>query len=297
MFNYRTSTSYRIFTLANYLFLTVLALSCVLPLIHVLMVSFSSAQAVAAGRVGLWPIDFTWASYESVFAKKAYLLAFLVSLKRIALGVPINMLLAVTLAYALSKESRQFRFRTFYAWLFVATILFEGGLVPYYIIVKQTGLINSLWALVIPNALNVFNVILLLNFFRSLPKELEESATIDGANHWTVLWRIFVPISLPGLATILLFTIISHWNSWFDGLIFMNNPDGYPLQTYLQTHVIQKNANISEMSEEELRQYFRINERTARAAQIFVAALPILLIYPFLQKYFMKGIVLGSVKE
>lgn len=293
--SYRQSIGYRLFTIGNMVFLTLLAFSCLFPLIHVFSVSLSSAQAVSAGVVKLWPVDFTLASYETVFTKKAFLQAFGVSLNRVVLGTSISMVLMTLLAYPLSKDNKQFRLRTGYAWFFVFTIIFGGGLIPTYMVVKSTGLIDSIWALVIPTAVPVFNVVLLLNFFRNLPKELEESAKLDGANHWTILWRIYVPVSLPALATVFLFTVIGHWNSWFDGLIFMNQPEHYPLQTYLQTSIVSK--DLSQMSAQEVEKFFRVNDRTGRAAQIFVAALPILLAYPFLQRFFMKGIVLGSVKE
>ncbi|MDF2725484.1 MAG: transporter permease [Paenibacillus sp.] len=293
--SYRQSIGYRLFTMGNMVFLTLLAFTCLFPIVHVLSVSLSSAQAVSAGAVKLWPVDFTLASYESVFAKKAFLQAFGVSLKRVVLGTSISMILMILLAYPLSKDNKQFRLRTVYAWIFVFTIIFGGGLIPYYMVVKTTGLIDTIWALVIPSAVPVFNVVLLLNFFRNLPKELEESAKLDGANHWTILWRIYVPVSLPALATVFLFTVIGHWNSWFDGLVFMNQPENYPLQTFLQTSIVSK--DLSQMSAQEAEKFFHVNDRTGRAAQIFVAALPILLAYPFLQRFFMKGIVLGSVKE
>jgi len=291
----RSSTGYQIFSVLNYIFLTLIALSCIFPLIHVLSLSFSSASAVAAGQVKLWPVEFTTASYQSVFGKKEFLTAFFVSIQRLLLGVTINMVLVILLAYPLSKESKQFRMRTVYVWFFVFTMLFSGGLIPQYIFVKETGLIDTLWALVLPSAVPVFNVVLLLNFFRGLPKELEESAKLDGAGHLTILWRIFTPISMPAIATILLFTIVGHWNSWFDGLIYMNQPEHYPLQTFLQTNVITK--QLTQMTAQEAELYLRINDRTGRAAQIFVAALPVMIVYPFLQRFFMKGIVLGSVKE
>jgi len=291
----RSSTGYQTFSVLNYIFLTIIAISCIFPLIHVLSISFSSASAVAAGQVKLWPVEFTTASYQSVFGKKEFLTAFFVSIQRLLLGVTVNMVLVILLAYPLSKESKQFRMRTVYVWFFVFTMLFSGGLIPQYIFVKETGLIDTLWALVLPSAVPVFNVVLLLNFFRGLPKELEESAKLDGAGHLTILWRIFTPISMPAIATILLFTIVGHWNSWFDGLIYMNQPEHYPLQTFLQTNVITK--QLSQMTAQEAEQYLRISDRTGRAAQIFVAALPVMVVYPFLQRFFMKGIVLGSVKE
>jgi putative aldouronate transport system permease protein len=205
------------------------------------------------------------------------------------------MFLTVTLGYALSKEVKDFRMRTVYAWYFVFTILFSGGLIPWYLTIKYTHLLDTIWALVIPGAVTVFNVILLLNFFRGLPKELEESSFIDGASHWTTLWKISLPLSMPSIATVTLFTVVGHWNSWFDGLMLMNSPSHYPLATYLQTAVIQQ--DFANMRAEDVKTLSQISDRTTRAAQIFIGALPIIAAYPFLQKYFMTGLVMGSVKE
>ncbi|RAV17866.1 carbohydrate ABC transporter permease [Paenibacillus contaminans] len=292
---HRMTAGYRMFTVLNTIFLAGLAFLCMFPLIHILAVSFSSASAVAAGEVKLWPVDFTAVAYENVFGKKEYLTAFAVSGKRIVLGTLLNMALTVLLAYPLSKEAHQFRWRTFYAWFFVFTILFSGGLIPWYMVIKEVGLLDTIWALVIPSAVPVFNVILMLNFFRGLPKELEESAKIDGAGHFTIMMRIMVPLSLPSLATVLLFSMVGHWNSWFDGLILMNKPEHYPLQSFLQTIVIQLDPQFLSSQEAEIQAL--LSDRTSRAAQIFVAAFPILIVYPFLQRFFVKGIVLGSVKE
>ncbi|WP_309118521.1 carbohydrate ABC transporter permease [Paenibacillus sp.] len=285
----------RLFLGVNYAVLAALALLCLLPLIHVLAISFSSSQAATAGLVKLWPVEFTVSSYEFVLAKPAFTQSIGVSLQRVLLGVLVNMLLTVLIAYPLAKEAKKFPYRTAYVWFFVITMLFHGGLIPLYMTVKYTGIMNTLWALVLPNAVPVFNVVLLLNFFRGLPKELEEAAFMDGAGHWTTLWRVMVPLSAPALATITLFATVGHWNAWFDGLIFMNSPDNYPLQSYLQTVVI--NRDLSLVSSSDLKALAEVSDRTAKAAQIFLGALPILLVYPFLQRFFMKGIVLGSVKE
>lgn len=280
---------------ANFTFLTFTSLLCLAPLIHVLAISFSSSHAAAAGSVFFWPVNFTLSSYTFVFGKNEFLTAGVISFQRVILGTFINMLLTIMIAYPLSKEVSQFRMRTIYVWYFVITILFSGGLIPLFMTVKMTGLIDTIWALILPGAVPVFNVVLLLNFFRNLPNALEESAKIDGAGQWLILWRIYLPLSMPALATITLFAMVGHWNSWFDGLIFMNRPENYPLQSYLQTIVIQR--DLSFLSPEDLLAISEISERTTKAAQIFVALLPILLVYPFLQKYFVKGIVLGSVKE
>lgn len=286
--------SRKLFHVFNYSFLIVLAFLCLFPIIQVLAVSFSSSSAAAAGRVTLWPVDFNFASYRYILNKPEFIQSFGITLQRIVLGFAINMIMSVICAYPLSKEVKNFKFRTLYAWYFIVTILFSGGLIPWYLTINETGLIDSIWALVLPSAVPVFSVILLLNFFRGLPKEIEESAFMDGAGHWRVLWQIYVPLSLPSLATISLFTLVGHWNNWFDGLILMNFPEKYPLSTYLQLMVI--NSSPMKMDSMNLNQFAEISDRTTRAAQIFLGALPILAVYPFLQRFFVKGIVLGSVK-
>ncbi|MBP1962292.1 putative aldouronate transport system permease protein [Paenibacillus aceris] len=284
-----------LFLMINYLFLGALSLLCILPMLHILALSFSSGSAAAAGTVSLWPVEFTTAAYENILNKPQYFTAFLITMQRVVLGTSISMLLTVLAAYPLSKEPGHFRFRTVYAWYFVITILFSGGLIPWYMTIKATGLIDTIWALVLPGAVPVFNVILLLNFYRGLPKELEESAKMDGANQFVTLFRIYFPLSAPALATIGLFTIVGHWNSWFDGLVLMNRPEHYPLQTFLQTVIIKKDFRF--ISSDDLDILKQLSDRTSTAAQIFVAAFPILMIYPFLQRFFIKGIVMGSVKE
>ncbi|MFD0715025.1 carbohydrate ABC transporter permease [Paenibacillus sp. GCM10027626] len=291
----RLTIGRKVFVSLNYTILTLLSLLCLMPLIHVLAISFSSSAAATGGLVKLWPVEFTLSSYQFVTAKPAFLASLGVTLQRVGIGLAINMVLTILVAYPLSKEVHKFPYRTLYVWIFVITILFQGGLIPLYMTVKYTGVMDTIWALVLPGAVPVFNVVLLLNFFRALPKELEEAAFMDGAGHFTTLWRIIVPLSAPALATLTLFATVGHWNAWFDGLIFMNAPEKYPLQSYLQTVVI--NRDISLMSSTDMKSLAEVNDRTAKAAQIFLGALPILLVYPFLQRFFMKGIVLGSVKE
>ncbi|QGQ97260.1 carbohydrate ABC transporter permease [Paenibacillus psychroresistens] len=288
------SWSGTVFSVFNYTFLILIAAACLLPMINVLAISFSSSTAESAGLVKLWPIDFTLKSYQFVLNKPEFITAFLISLKRVAVGVPVNMLLTILIAYPLSKDKRIFRYRNTYAWYFVITILFSGGLIPWFMTIKATGIMDTFWALILPGAVPVFNVILMLNFFKSLPPELDESALMDGASAWQTLWKIALPLSMPAVATLTLFCIVTHWNSWFEGLILMNNPIHYPLQSYLQTVVV--NRDISLLSSADQVTLATVSERTSRAAQVFVATLPVLLVYPFLQKYFAEGIMLGSVK-
>lgn len=269
----------------------------IIPFVHLLSISLSSNTAAMAGEVKLWPVDFTWDAYVYLGEKVEFFRSLIVSVERVVLGSAVNMLLIFITAFPLSKSNDQFRFRTVYVWIFAVTMFFGGGLIPTYIIVKDTGLLDSIWALILPGALNVWNMVLMLNFFRSIPKELDEAATIDGAGHWRVLWQIYLPISLPSIATIGLFTIVGHWNAWFDGILYLNSPDKYPLQTYLSTLIMSLNAQMSSMSVEQLKVMENLSEKTIRMAQIFMGALPIMVVYPFLQKYFVKGMTVGSVKE
>ncbi|AEI40780.1 carbohydrate ABC transporter permease [Paenibacillus mucilaginosus] len=292
------SAPYRWFLRFNYAVLTVLALLCLFPLVNILAISFSSSGAVAAGKVTFWPVDWTLSSYTYMMENRQFTGSFLISLTRVALGTAVNLILTILVAYPLSKDARTFRSRTAYAWIFVFTMLFGGGLIPTYLVVKETGMLNSVWALILPGAVPIFNVLLMLNFFRGLPKELEEAAWMDGAGHFRTLWSVYLPVSLPSIATVTLFTVVGHWNAWFDGMIYMKSPEHYPLATYLQS-MLQQQLNVTTttgMSLEEADRLSRVSDRTTQASQIFLSVVPILVLYPFLQRYFVKGLVVGSVK-
>ncbi|WP_438351887.1 carbohydrate ABC transporter permease [Paenibacillus sp. FA6] len=294
---HKQSISRKLFIVFNTLLLTLITIIGIIPFVHLLSISLSSNTAAMAGEVSLWPVGFSWDAYIYLGEKVEFFRSLWVSVKRVVLGSAVNLLLVFITAFPLSKSNDQFKFRTLYVWIFAITLFFGGGLIPTYIIVKNTGLIDSIWALILPGALNVWNMVLMLNFFRAIPKELDEAARIDGAGHWRVLWQIYLPVSLPSIATIGLFTIVGHWNSWFDGILYMNSPDKYPLQTYLSTLIMSINAQMSSMSIEQLKVMENLSEKTIRTAQIFMGALPIMMVYPFLQKYFVKGMTVGSVKE
>lgn len=289
------STSYTIFTIFNYLFLGFLGIICILPLVHILAVSFSGSAPANANLVTFLPIDFTLDAWEKTLGNDRFLKSLWNGIFRTALGTFISLSCMVLAAYSLSKEDSEFKGRKFYVYFFIFIMLFNGGLIPTYILIQNLNLINTIWALVLPTAINVFNLILLLNFFRTgVPKTLEEAAFMDGAGHFRILFSIYLPISLPAIATIGLFTMVGQWNSWFDGLIYLNDADKYPLSTFLQTVIVQEDLSQMNVDPSEMK---NLSERTSKSAQIFIGALPILLVYPFLQKYFVKGIVLGSVKE
>lgn len=270
------------------------ALMCFLPLMNVFALSLSSNTAALAGEVMFWPVDFTFDSYEYVADRAAFWQSMLVSIKRLALGVPINILLTILSAYPLSKENNRFRGRTIYAWFFFITMLINGGLIPRYMVIKETGLLGSIWALILPGAVGVFNIVLMMNFFRQIPQEMEEAALVDGAGQWRILFQIYLPAATASLATITLFITVGHWNEWFDGIILMKKTTQYPLQSYLHTVVVEKDLSLSATADWQM--LASVSEETVKAAQIFLAALPIMLVYPFLQKYFAKGLTVGSVK-
>ncbi len=290
----KTSLGRKIFLVADYLFLAAAALMCLLPLINVLAVSLSSSNAAAAGYVKLWPVEFTLSSYEYALTKPQFLTAFWISVKRVALGYVITMVAIILTAYPLSKEKTTFHARGKYAWIFIVTMMFGGGLIPTYMTIRYLGMLDTIWALVLPTAVPIFNVVLMMNFFRSIPHEIEEAAFIDGAGHFKTLITIYLPLSLPSLATVSLFVVVNHWNSWFDGIIYMNHTYNYPLQSYLRTIII--NPDLQSMTGSEELVMSEISDRTFKSAQIFLGALPILCVYPFLQKYFMSGLTMGSVK-
>lgn len=286
----------KIFDMFNITILTLIGLICLFPFINIFAISLSKASYVEAGYVTLWPKGFTLGSYSFVVENVKFWTAFKVSLIRLAVGLPLNMVVMILTAYPLSKPTSDFHARTAFSWLFVFTMMFGGGLIPTYLVVMNLGLLNSIWALVLPNILSVGNMILLMNFFRSIPREMEEAARIDGAGVMRTLTSIVLPVAKPGLATVALFRIVSHWNSWFDGMIYMKTSVKYPLQTYLRTLVVDFESLITESMRGHGELLAMMNARTGRAAQLFVATVPIILVYPFLAKYFASGLVMGSVK-
>ena len=290
------TTGQQIFAVINYGILILASLMCILPFVHLLAVSFSESAAVSAGKVGLWPVNFTLQSYSFAFSNGKFVKALLVSLERVALGVGVNMVLMILTAYPLSRSKAQLLGRNIYMAYFVVTMIVSGGLIPTYLVTTKLGLLNSIWALILPSALNVYNMIILMNFIRNLPEELEEAARIDGAGTMTILRTIVLPLMKPALATVGLFSIISHWNDWFSGMIYMQSPEKYPLQTYLQTLLKSFEELLKTADGDYMQLISRMNVRTGRAAQLFLGAIPVMLIYPFLQKYFTDGLVLGSVK-
>ena len=291
------SRANRIFHFVNIFILAVVSLLCVLPFINLLAISFSDSAAVAAGAVGFTPVDFTLSAYEYALKGGKFIRALFISFERVFLGVGLNLILMVLTAYPLSKTRKKVAGRNIYMVYFVITMLVSGGMIPTYLVVTGLGLKDTIWALILPGALPVYNMVILMNFMRGIPEEIEEAAAIDGASPFQILTRVLLPILKPALATVGLFCIVTHWNDWFSGMIYMNNPDNYPLQTYLQSLLQNFEQLLRTQSSQDIQALLaQMDARTGRAAQLFLGAIPVMVIYPFLQKYFTKGLVLGSVK-
>ena len=218
------------------------------------------------------------------------------SLVRTFLGTMINLVLMVLTAYPLSKEKNRLMGRNIYMAYFVFTMLFGGGMIPTYLVVSRAGLKDTIWSMILPGALPVYNMVILMNFIRGLPDELQEAARIDGASEFQLLYKVMIPLLKPALATVGLFCIVGHWNDWFSGVIYLNDRAKYPLATYMQS-LLRSFESLMRQAGSDYRQLAsQINVRTGRAAQLFLGALPVMLVYPFLQKYFTTGLTLGSVK-
>lgn len=286
-----------IFNIFNYVFITAMLLTCLVPLLHILALSFSEASYTDSNMITFIPKGFTLAAYKYVIENEMFWQSFGVTIERLLIGVPLGMLLTILAAYPLSKSEQYFRPRKIYMWLFMFVMIFNAGLVPTYLLIKDLQLMDTIWALVLPTGVNVFNIVLMMNFFRGIPHEIEESALVDGAHQYTILWKLYLPLAKPSIATIALFTFMAHWNSWMDGRIYMNSIRNYPLQTYLQ-NVLQSSDQVLLNSNnlQNLIERMAVSGQNLRAAQLFISMIPLLLIYPFLQKYFTAGLVMGSVK-
>ncbi|MEI7026092.1 carbohydrate ABC transporter permease [Paenibacillus sp. y28] len=280
----------RIFDGVNYLLLTIIALVTIIPFIYVLAVSFTAPHIVAQGGFILWPKEFSISAYTYIFSTNTLMRALGVSIYVTVIGTLINLIFTSLLAYPLSRPQLKGRQIMLMAVLF--TMLFSGGLIPTYYVVKAMGLINTLWSLMIPTAISAFNLIVLKNFFQQIPDGLEDSAKIDGCNDVGVLFRIVLPLSMPAMATFGLFYAVDHWNKYFNAVMYINDNVKWPVQVLLREIVINANSRVGDTSIEET----EIQPLTIKMAVIVFATLPILLVYPFLQKHFAKGVMLGSVK-
>ncbi|MFC5447682.1 carbohydrate ABC transporter permease [Paenibacillus aestuarii] len=286
----------RTFEVVNVILLGLLLVSCLYPLWYTFCVSISDKSAANAGLVTIYPIGFSLTSYKEIINDRLFLNSFWISIQRTVLGTVFSMLVTVLMAYPLARPQREFKMRNTFMWILVFCMLFNGGLIPWYLTIQHYGLINTIWALVLGGGVPIFNVILIMNFFRNLPKDLSEAAIVDGAGPWSTLFRIYIPCSIPVLAAVALFISVYHWNEFFNGLVLMNTSDKYPLQTYIQQLVVNIPVGTN-LTPEQYKKLSELSNRTLNAAKVFIAMVPMLIVYPFLQKYFVSGIMLGAVKE
>lgn len=282
----------RIFNITNATILTIIALITILPFIHVLGSSFATGAEIASKRFLLFPTKFTLSAYKYIFSTDTVIKALMVSIFVTVVGTLWSMLLSTLTAYGLSRKDLVGR--RYIMFFIIFTMLFNGGIIPTFIVVQQTGLLDSLAALIIPVSINVFNMIILKTFFQNLPSGLEESAKIDGASDFGILFRIVIPCSLPAIATISLFYAVTYWNTYMHAILYLSDAGKWPVQVLLRQIVVLAtgiNYDSAEFTD------VPPPSQSVKMAVIVVATIPVLLVYPFLQKHFAKGALLGSIKE
>ncbi|MBU7317935.1 carbohydrate ABC transporter permease [Paenibacillus oleatilyticus] len=291
----KQSVADRIFSVTVYAVLGLTALLVLYPLFFVLIASVSSPQLVLSGDIWLWPRDITWRGYEKLFANEEIMRGYGNTMLYTAVGTAVNLAMTVAGAFPLSR--RDFIGRQWMAGLMVFTMFFSGGLIPTYLLIKQLGLLNTFWVMIVPGAVSVWNIILMRTFFQNgLPFELQEAAAIDGCTNLRILWRIVLPLSAPILAVMVLFYSVGHWNAYFQALIYLSDRDKYPLQLILREILVQgETKDMVDVSEGSLSGSV-LDVESIKYAAVIVANLPVLLLYPFLQKYFVKGVMVGAIK-
>ncbi len=288
----------RIRIVVIYLIVILLGFMCLFPLWNIVCISFSGSAAVMGNRVRMVPIDFNTEAYKKIMEDAQFWRSFGISVIRVAISLVLNMVLIVLTAYPLTKTKYEFKGRNIYMYILIFAMLFSGGMIPVYMVVKNLGLLNTIWALILPGAVPVFSVIMVMNFFNGIPKALGEAATIDGANPLQILTRVYIPCSKPVLATVALFSIVGNWNDFMSGMIYNTKVKNYPLMTYVQSLTVNIESLVKGgASGDALASAMKLSNKSLDAAKIIVAVVPLLMIYPLLQKYLITGIVMGSVKE
>lgn len=275
-----------------YLFLSLLVV--IYPIIYIISSSFSSASAVSTGRVVLWPVEFSLEGYEAVFKHDGILTGYMNSLFYAVVGTSINMLMTILSAYVLSRKN--FPFKKLLIFLFVFSMLFDGGLIPHYMLNSSLNLVNTRWVMLIPGAISIYNLIIAKNFFETnIPYELYEAAEIDGSSHIKFLYKIAVPLSKSIIAVLVLFYAITHWNSYFNAFIYLSDEKLYPLQIVLRDILVTNSVDSMVIDPEAMAAKQGLAD-LLKYSLIIVASVPCMIVYPFVQKHFVKGALIGSVK-
>lgn len=291
----KASAGEKVFAVGNIVFFSLFGLTTLFPFLNLIAKSLSSEAAVVSGQVNLFPVGLQFGTYKYVASNALFLNALKVSLLVTVLGTFCALFMTALAAYPLSKP--RLRGRKFFILMYVFTMLFSGGLIPNYLLLRGLGLIDQLPVLFLPAMISVYNMLIIKSHFENLPDSLEESAKLDGASNLAILWRIILPLSLPVFATIGLFYAVQFWNDYFTSLVYINSPDLKPLQLYLkELFVSSSDAFLRSGNHVNVDAAMNASPQSIQAASILLATLPILLVYPFLQKYFVKGVLIGSVK-
>lgn len=272
----------------------IFSLTCLLPFVNVAAVSLSSKSAILRGAVGFWPVEFETTAYEAIFSDKSMIRSLIFTVIITVVYTVIAMVMTVLIAYPLTKK--RLRGRNFFSFMALFTMYFSGGIIPHYLNIKDLGLMNTPWALILPGVLSTYNMIILKSFFQTLPSELEEAAIIDGANDFQVLWKVYLPLSMASLATLTLFYAVGKWNSFQDALYYIQNKAYQPLQLKLY-HIIKGSQAVDVAALEGGASTVATSvSESIEPASIIFATLPILVVYPFVQRYFVAGVTIGAVK-
>ena len=280
------------FDLINRVFLLLVAAACLLPFIYVAAASLTTPEELLVKRIVFFPSKVTFAAYQYIFSSKIIPQSLLVSIFITVFGTLINISMTALMAYPLSRKN--LRGRRYLLLMVVFTMLFNGGMIPTYLVVSSLNLLNSFWALWLPTAISAFNLILMKNFFQEIPNELIEAVKIDGGNDWQILTKVILPLSLPAIAAFSLFYAVGHWNAFFNAILYIKDADRWPIQVWLRQIVLLSSGGFSDASVMSEVEY--IPSVNTQYAVIIFATVPVLMIYPFVQKYFAKGVLVGSIK-
>lgn len=290
----RHSTNWDLaFHIFNYLIIGLLTFACIYPFLNTLANAFSSSHAIQSGKVVLWPVDFNWDAMKAVFWDDNVTLAMMVTIYITVVGTVLNLIFTIFTAYPLSR--RDLPGRKYVMNFLVFTMMFSGGMIPSYLLVKSLGMLDSLWALIIPGLISVFNLIIMKTFFQNMPEELREAAVVDGCSNIRYIFSVVLPLSGAVIATIGLFYAVGHWNTYMSAVLYIDDPRLYTLQVRLRNILLLSQMDTS-LEVIQVQGKLNVIEESLKAATIIFATLPILIVYPFLQKYFVKGALLGSVK-
>jgi len=296
----RDSLGDRIMVIFIYTFLILLAVTTLYPFLNALAISFNQGLDTSKGGLTIWPRVFTFENYKVVFKDDRLMSGFLISVLRTIIGTVSSILCTAIFAYGMSK--RELMGRKYYMVMCIITMYFSGGLIPTFMLIRNLGLMNSFWVFIIPGLIGVWNMIIFRTFFLGLPNGLEESAKIDGCGNWGTFFRIVFPLSGPVIATLALFTAVAHWNEWFLAGIYISDQKLYPIQTILRQILLsnivsEQAASLDSASLAHLQKAKTVTSKSLSMATMLVATLPIISVYPFVQKYFVKGVLVGSLKE